>query len=227
MYSLPGQLLSWKHTRKNDLHVFENTDISPVSVAATRHKLPNLKMSIRSGEHGCWCETSWSEYFTNGWLTGIFKTSQSSRGFKRENEHPCLCCRCWQRLQWLPVLSKQKLKMMTACLLPFGNRLARSDLRWELFMTDLKSVPSSCLARSFEFCDLQHEQSLQEQLLDDGIWGGGSNFSALHSGAGEPVISYLPLSPLLAAGYNRKGSLPCAILVPLLIIFVLSLNPWH
>lgn len=32
-------------------------------------------------------------------------------------------------------------------------------------MTDPKSVPSGCLARSFEFCDLQHEQSLQEQLL--------------------------------------------------------------
>lgn len=65
-------------------------------------------------------------YFTNCWFTGIFKTSQSSRGFKRENEHPCLCCRCRQRLQRLPVLSKQELKMMTACLVPMGNRLAPS-----------------------------------------------------------------------------------------------------
>lgn len=130
-----------------------------------------------------------------------------------------LFCQSKSSKWWLPVCSHLGTD--------WPRLIVWTRFRWELFMTDLKSVPSSCLARSFEFCDLQHEQSLQEQLLDDGIWGGGSNFSALHSGAGEPVISYLPLSPLLAAGYNRKGSLPCAILVPLLIIFVLSSNPWH
>lgn len=52
----------------------------------------------------------------------------------------------------------------------------------------------------FEIYDLPYEHLLQEQLLDGGIWGGGSNFSTLHSGAGDHVISYLPLLPLLAAG---------------------------
>lgn len=169
-------------------------------------------------------------YFTNCWFTGIFKTSQSSRGFKRENEHPCLCCRRRQRLRRLPVLSKQKLKMMTACLLPMGNRLAPSDRLNEIQMgafRDGSEISAIQLPCEVLWIPWSAARAVITGATADGIWGGGSNFSALHSGAGEPVISYLPLSPLLAAGYNRKGSLPCAILVPLLIIFVLSSNPWH